>query len=191
MIGRPALTRAAVTALLVAGCGSATAVSGTSVSAASRSAASSSPSVAAAPTEIGRVIEQGVQVDLRWDAGDGSRPALAATFTPLRAGFHLYSVDLPADGVDGVGRPTTLEVSGGLVANGRPVANRRPLPLPVAGLDTSVSVYPEGPVTLRLPVRLTPGQPARAWVGYAACDGSSCLPPVTHRLVMLTLPGIS
>ncbi len=49
-----------------------------------------------------------VQIFLEVDASGGTW--LAATFTPLEADAHLYALDLPRRGVDGVGRPTLLEL---------------------------------------------------------------------------------
>ena len=140
-------------------------------------------------------------------AGSSGAGRLEATFTPEQSGFHLYSVDLPPDGVQGVGRPTTVAIGGALVSIGPPTVDRTAAPLRVSGLDAPVPVYPDGPVTLRLAVRLLPAQaqgtapvqgtsPAQgtaalAWVSYAACSPQTCLPPVTHRQVGLTIPALS
>src|SRR6476660_6305296 len=43
-------------------------------------------------------------------AADG-QVSLAATFTPDETGFHLYSKDMPRNGVGGLGRPTLLELT--------------------------------------------------------------------------------
>lgn len=140
-------------------------------------------------TEVGAVRENGVEVRFRWNAGNSSSPVLAVTFTPLIPGFHLYSVDLPPEGVQGVGRPTSVQVGGGLKATGPPSVDRPVIALRVAGVDAPVSVYPDGAVTLRLPAQPVPGQTALSWIGYAACSRSTCMPPVTHRRVTLSLRG--
>jgi hypothetical protein len=170
---------AVLLALLPAACG---------VPTRSGSTGSGAAAAAAGPV-VATLTEQGVQVELRWSTGAGPAAVLAATFTPVRAGFHLYAVDLPPDGVQGVGRPTRVEVGGGLVATGPQAADRGVRPLRVAGLDVPVPVYPDGPVTVRVPVRLAAGRPALAWVSYAACSPLTCLPPVSHRPVRLAIPG--
>lgn len=142
--------------------------------------------------KVGAVVaslrDEGVAVTFGWSSPVGAHPVLAVRFTP-QPGFHLYSVDLPPDGVRGVGRPTRVEVGGALAADGRPRPDARALPLHIDGLDAALPVYPDGPVTLRQAVRVTPGGRARAWVTYAACSGSTCLPPVIRREVALALPG--
>jgi hypothetical protein len=155
------------------------------------SSACAGPAPVASPD--GRVVatlsQQGVRVDMRWSSAGGGEPVLAVTFTPLRPGFHLYSVDLPPDGVQGVGRPSRVEVGGGLTATGPPAVDRLAAPLLVAGLDAPVPVYPDGPITVSLPARLTSGRPPLAWVSYAACSSSTCLPPVTHAPLDPAIPG--
>ena len=143
-------------------------------------------------TLIGSTQGEGVRVALRLINGDGSTPVVAATFTPEQAGFHLYSVDLPEGGIEGVGRPTRLQVGGTLTAISAAVADQHVVWLHVAGIDSALPVYPDGAVTLRMPVRMVPGmgsaRAARAWVSYAACSSTACLPPVTRRPIDLRLP---
>ncbi|MFD0634150.1 hypothetical protein ACFQ9X_23945 [Catenulispora yoronensis] len=66
--------------------------------------------------------DQGVNVAMRLSE-DGGR--LLTTFTPQRPGFHLYSVGLPAHGIDGRGSPTRVEVAGALRSRGRWSPRRR------------------------------------------------------------------
>jgi|RhiMetdeSRZDD1v2_1073273.scaffolds.fasta_scaffold343254_2 hypothetical protein len=121
-------------------------------------------------------------------AGDG---VLSATFTPPE-GYHLYSKDIQVGGVDGLGRPTLLN----LTSNSRMKAS--------GGLIESVSaeapafeprellVYPSGAVTLSLPVELPAGT---GWVKdelaitYMACSASLCKPPVVGKVVQVRVPG--
>ncbi len=116
---------------------------------------------------------------------------LSATFTPPE-GYHLYSKDIPDEGVNGLGRPTLLE----LTPNSRLKA--------IASLAENVKpqtpdfepkellVYPEGPVTMELPVRLPAGG---EWVQdelsitYMACSANQCKPPVEARIVPVRVPG--
>ena len=60
---------------------------------------------------------------------------LSATFTPQLLNMHLYSKEIPRNGVDGLGRPTLLELAEGstLKANGEltesVVSSRRSTPM--------------------------------------------------------------
>ena len=141
---------------------------------------------AATGADVGGLAAQGVRVRLRWFAGAGDTGVIAATFTPEQPGFHLYSVDLPPQGVQGVGRPTRVELGGALAVQGTAVVDQVATEQRVAGLDAAVPVYPDGPVTLRLTARRGAGR-TLAWVSYAACSATTCLPPVTHQQVELSL----
>jgi hypothetical protein len=129
-----------------------------------------------------------VALDLVIDA-DG-QAWLSATFTPSDPLFHVYSIEIPRDGVDGLGRPTLLELGpdSQMTATG-------PLTASVAATDTDIDglpTYPPGPVTLRLPVTLPPGD---GWVKenisvtYMACGSGLCLPPVIDAIVPFRVPG--
>ena len=148
--------------------------------------ASASPAPGASAV-IGSLDSDGVSVQLRWTPDLRGGGVLEATFAPLQPGFHLYSIALPPTGVSGVGRPTSLSVGGALVAEGPVTANQPVVQLPVAEVGI-VPVYPDGPVTVRLPVRVVGGPEALAWLGFAACSRSTCLPPVERALVRLDLP---
>jgi hypothetical protein len=115
---------------------------------------------------------------------------LSATFTPPD-GYHLYSKDIPVTGIDGLGKPTLLE----LTADSQITA--------IGGLMESVKaqepefepkellVYPRGPVTLSLPVELPSGD---GWIEeeleitYMACSASQCKPPVVAKRVLVPIP---
>jgi hypothetical protein len=130
-----------------------------------------------------------VQLALERDANGGTW--LAATFTPTDPNFHLYSKNLPREGLDGLGRPTLLELAagsglqalGGLEESAAPVLKSAP---------EGLLVYPAGPVTLRLPVQLPAG---KGWfdeqvsVTYMACSDGACMPPVQGKLIAVRIPG--
>ncbi len=143
---------------------------------------------------VGSLHQDGVAVTVRWAAGSADGAALRVTFTPDRPGYHLYSTDLPDHGVDGVGRPTRVELGPGLSARGPARSDVHASPLSVPGVSAPLPVYPPGPVVLTQPVTLTPaagrpsGRPIRTWVTFAACSRTSCLPPVVHRELDLVLP---
>ena len=131
-----------------------------------------------------------VVVELR-RASDGG-VSLAATFTPLEAGFHLYSKDLPRNGAGGLGRPTLLE----LTPNSRMQALgalTESVASEVSMADPSgVLIYPDGPVTLTLPVRLPAGD---GWADdeisltYVVCSANGCKAPVIGQVIPVKVPG--
>ena len=51
-----------------------------------------------------------MRVDVRLERDAVRQAWLAAAFEPERADTHLYATDLPAQGLDGLGRPTRLTV---------------------------------------------------------------------------------
>lgn len=129
-----------------------------------------------------------VSLSLRQES-DGSF-ILTATFIPPD-GYHLYSKDIPTAGIDGLGRPTLLELTassqlqpaGALTESVRPqVPDFEPKEL---------LVYPPGAVTLYLPVELPTGDD---WledelsVTYMACNASECKPPVVDKIVSVLIP---
>ncbi|MCP2336584.1 hypothetical protein [Actinomadura rupiterrae] len=108
-----------------------------------------------------------------------------AVFRPTRPGFHLYSSDLPPDGVQGLGVPTRFLVGGGLAATARPTADKAVRPLLLRELNVTLRVYPDGPVTFTLPVRRS-GHSGTATVSYGACSATTCMAPVTDHITRFT-----
>lgn len=139
----------------------------------------------------GSLLENGVQVFLRWESSGTPDLVLSAEFAPTRPGFHLYSVDLPDGGVHGVGRPTRLAVGGALTAVGRPVTDVAVETMQVAGIPEPIPVYPDGPVTVRQAVRVGPSGGVTAFLTYAACSRTTCLPPVSRQRVEVSLPPLT
>ena len=103
----------------------------------------------------------------------------------------MYSKDLPRDGVDGLGRPTLLELVPGSTLQSTGVLTES-----VAAGETDLGglmVYPAGPVTLRLPVTLPPGDDPvdeQVSVTYMACGNGSCYPPVIGKIIDIRVPGV-
>lgn len=114
--------------------------------------------------------------------------AVRATYRPLRPGFHLYSVDLPPNGIEGLGIPTRLEVRNGMAATGPLSADKPVRLLRLQALNVQLPVYPDGPVTVTLPVRRTSGA-AEIAITYGACSASTCLAPVIGKVVPVPLGG--
>jgi hypothetical protein len=135
----------------------------------------------------------GVAVAVRLEHPQTGLFLLTATFTPP-AGYHLYSKDIPRNGINGQGHPTLLELppeakmqaAGSLTVN---ALDEMPGYLP-----TGILVYPDGPVTLTLPVRLPPG--GRRWVDdmisltYMACSETTCTAPTVGKLISLRVPAL-
>lgn len=141
-------------------------------------------------TERARLTElskDGVRVVLLTESDPKGQPLLRATFTPIDAGFHLYSKDLDTKPTGGFGMPTRFELlpHPSIKAVG-------PLFVDVAterhhGLD----IYPNGPVSLRLPVQFLGADTniaAQVAVSYMACktDGI-CLRPVEREILDVQL----
>ncbi|MER7463370.1 hypothetical protein [Streptomyces sp. NPDC097981] len=143
---------------------------------------------ASAPTTS--FTEQGVTVTLSVSDWHTSKGTLTAVFAPERKGFHLYSTDLPAGGVEGVGRPTAMAVTGALKAEGRTAAAAQVRSITVPGVESPVPVYPDGPVTTTLPVRADGNGDATVLLGYASCSTEDgCTIPVSDHPVHLHING--
>jgi hypothetical protein len=162
--GRPARRRAAIAVLLI---GAALAIGGID-------AAGSHPTRVTAS-----VVKNGVKVSVVVSAD-----RVSVTYRPQRPGFHLYSITLPAGGVDGLGVPTRLAVRGGLRPVGPPESDQPIRMLKPQGLNILLPVYPDGPVTITLPVARTASTSAQIVVSYGACSINTCLVPVAD----LTIP---
>lgn len=126
-----------------------------------------------------------VAVTLRSLPDDQQR--LVVTFTPQDAGFHIYSIDLPDGGADGLGIPTRIAVGGDLTSVGRPQADVATQMLRPAGLNVGIPVYPDGPVTFTIPVRQTASDHAYVQVSYGACSQTLCRAPVIDEDIELNL----
>ena len=117
--------------------------------------------------------------------------SLAATFTPP-PGYHLYGSGIPRNGIDGLGRPTLVELTADSKMSAlAPLAESVPT-VEEAFASSSLPVYPSGPVTLSLTIALPAGQ---GWVDdeisltFMACSASGCKPPVIGKVVVVRVPG--
>lgn len=116
---------------------------------------------------------------------------LAATFTPPE-GYHLYSKDIPITGIDGLGRPTLLELTSNSTtkATGTLIESANAV-VPDFG-PRELLVYPAGAITLSLPVELPPGDDwieDELQVTFMACSASQCKPPVVAKRLLVPIPG--
>jgi hypothetical protein len=143
------------------------------------------------PPPSADLVEGGVAVRVALVRDGHERGRLVAWFTPLRSDLHLYSVDLPKQGVRGLGRPTLVELDGsGSIKRDGALTADRPLVALLVKPGVPLPVYPVGPLTLTLPVRLRrPGAATTpVFVTYMACSDRVCLPPVVHRRIAVAMP---
>jgi hypothetical protein len=152
------------------------------VSGCSSSAAGSTTLATATRTQAGVTV----RVSLVDQGSAGWR--LKVLFVPPSPGFHLYSLSLPDSGVQGLGIPTRLGVRGALTAAGAVTADQPVQQLDISVLGVTLPVYPDGPVTLALPVRRTGGSTAQVVVSYGACSSGTCLAPVIDEVIPVSVP---
>jgi Thiol:disulfide interchange protein DsbD, N-terminal len=135
--------------------------------------------------------EKGVHVDIALEQDANGTLLLAGTYTPIDAHVHLYSADLPRDGLNGAGRPTLLELpaQSGVHRIGQLTADQPVILDQFPTLNTAFPIYPDGPVTLRLPIAVASyDAQMTVSVTYMACSSTGfCLPPVENRSIQLTL----
>ncbi len=65
--------------------------------------------------ELTEVTENFVKVAVSLEVDSAGQSVIRATCTPTEMGLHLYGKDMPEEGVKGVGRPTRLDVIGGVL----------------------------------------------------------------------------
>lgn len=146
-------------------------------------------SCAPSAPELAHFTENDVEVSI-WLEKTGEGYILSATFTPPK-GFHLYSKDILRSGMDGLGRPTLLELpeNAEIRASGQLMES---VPAEIPPFEPKdLLVYPAGPVTLSLPVTLPETKGAfedTIIVTYMACSNTGCKPPVVGKLVTIKVP---
>ncbi|MCP4419852.1 MAG: hypothetical protein GY805_24840 [Chloroflexi bacterium] len=119
---------------------------------------------------------------------------LVATFTPTEPTLHLYGLEMPLTGIEGVGRPTQLAViSGAVSVVGQLEANLMATDHYFPTFEQPFPLYPDGPITLTLPVSLPASMPeardAVFSITYMACSSEGvCKPPVTDNQTSVILP---
>lgn len=118
---------------------------------------------------------------------------LSGTFAPTRPQFRLYSKELPEEGLNGLGRPTLLQVieSDSLKVTGPLTADKPVQDIYMEALNISFPVYPIGPVTLSLPFEFSGNGnpvPMEISITYMACSDQTCLLPVIDKHILIQVP---
>jgi hypothetical protein len=137
--------------------------------------------------------EHGVQVVITLERDHNGALILAGTYTPEDPDSHVYSKDLPRAGIDGAGRPTLLEVlpQPSVRAIGPLSADHPVLLQQFEGFSSAFPIYPDGSVTLRMPIEVTAGAATTTVdlaVTYMACSSKGyCLPPVMDKRLAVVL----
>jgi hypothetical protein len=145
---------------------------------------------------ISTFTEHGVHVAITLERDRNGTLMLAGTYTPEEPDSHVYSKDLPRDGIEGAGRPTLLEVppQPSVRAIGQLSADHPVLLHQFEGFSTAFPIYPDGPVTLRLPIEVTTDSATTTVdlaITYMACSSKGyCLPPVVDKRLAVVLPKI-
>lgn len=135
-----------------------------------------------------------VTVLIEWVVDPSGQINLVGTYTPTESDLHLYGKDLPRRGIDGVGRPTRLDiVSDTAVSTGPLQENLTPTMHLFKGFVQPFPLYPDGPVTLTQPIQLSDlpsgSSELELSVTYMACSSDGlCKPPVTDNHFTVTIP---
>lgn len=141
-------------------------------------AADSAAALATASSATASVSAGEAMVTANLVTEPGGESVLQVTFAPELPGFHIYSLALPTNGLDGLGVPTRVRVSGASIAVGQPAADEPTRYLQIAGLNVALPVYPDAPVTLTVPIRLLSHGQTEVTVSYGLCSEIRCLLPV-------------
>lgn len=148
-------------------------------------------SVPSTPISLVSFTENYVDVSIYLERSATGNYLLTGTFTPPD-GYHLYSKDIPSTGIDGLGRPTLLELTSNnqIRANGELTESVRAEKSDFEPKE--LLVYPAGAVTLSLPIEISSGSDgidAEIKVTYMACSAYLCKPPVVGKIIAIRIPG--
>jgi hypothetical protein len=151
---------------------------------------SSGSVISVLPVTLASFTENGVEVNIQLQLDAKGQYILSGTFTPTEAGFHVYSKDIPRDGIEGLGRPTLLELppNSKLKPVGLLQESLVPLSEPIQKDLPQLRVYPEGPVKLSLSVVLpqVEGETTDSVaVTYMACSQKGCKRPVEAKIILV------
>jgi hypothetical protein len=143
------------------------------------------------PLPLAAFTENYVTVNISFEMDVSGQAWLSAAFVPTEPQYYLYSKDLPRKGVNGMGRPTLLElVPGSRLRAMGPLSES--VPVEQGKGPAGLLHYPPGPVVLRLPVGVPEG---KGWfddqvsVTYMACNGRICRLPLEGKWIPIRVPG--
>ena len=135
-----------------------------------------------------------VQVELSSAWAENGLLIVRGVFTPDDPDFHLYSCTLPSQGIQGLGRPTRIDVANPkeFTQIGPLLADEKIVEISDDVLNLTFPVYPDGPVTLYLPLRFgaatEPPGPVSLKLTYMACSKQNCHRPYEGTLVKINPP---
>lgn len=140
--------------------------------------------------------ENNVRVTIYLEYDAEKQPVLLALFEPLLENYHLYSKNTPKTGVDGIGRPTLIELSANSSINARGEIIESKTAIVDSYSDLSLSaplyVYPDGPVALSLPVSIAEINRTVlseiVFITYMTCSSNGrCTAPVVNKAINITI----
>lgn len=144
--------------------------------------------------ELASFTENEVRVIIRLEREPDGSIYLSGEFTPNEEGFHLYSKDLPPQGIDGLGRPTRLDLTpqSKMTSKGDLLDNTPAVQQTLGKNVPALPIYPAGAVILRLAVEMPlcdqPQTEDQVSVSYMACSPRGCRKPVLGKIVSVLIP---
>tara|TARA_B100000809_G_C14993640_1_gene478916 strand:+ start:369 stop:989 length:621 start_codon:yes stop_codon:yes gene_type:complete len=135
-----------------------------------------------------------VRIELSSAWAENGLLIVRGVFTPDDPDFHLYSCTLPTQGIEGLGRPTRIDVANpkAFTRIGPLLADKKIVEISDDVLNLTFPVYPDGPVTLYLPLRLASSTestgPVSLKLTYMACSKQNCHRPYEGTLVKINPP---
>jgi len=139
--------------------------------------------------DLGRVS---VSLSSAWIDQDAL--VIRGIFEPKDRGYHLYGPEIPKSGIDGMGRPTLIEISPGTALSpaGPLAIDQKPFTKEFPELKATFEVLPAGRVTVYLPLKLAKKDARNdsfdVQVTFMSCSDRKCNPPVDAARVTLTPP---
>lgn len=134
--------------------------------------------------------QNSVEVSISMQRDENDRLTLSATFTPQDPSLHLYSKDIPKDGVSGLGRPALLEIPNELAIKVIGELTESISAQPPDSAPEELLVYPCLFSHAQSAVELTNAgsRTETVYVTYMACNQQGCRPPVENKAIEIKLP---
>jgi len=142
--------------------------------------------------QLATSTENYVDVTIALEREENDQFFLSATFTPQAPSLHLYSKDIPKTGINGLGRPTLLELSKDSPLQAVSELIESASPQTPATPPFELLTYPAGAITLGLHILLPNGN---NWINdevivtYMACNEQGCRPPIQQKPIAIKIPG--